>query len=54
MPDGVLTLQPGARLWFEGEAWEVDCFLADQVRLRHGAAVRLVSMSALLGICQVK
>ena len=48
MPDGVLTLAPGARLWFEGQGWEVDCFLADQARLRRGASVRSVSTSALL------
>lgn len=48
MPRGVLTLWPGSRFWFEGEVWEVDTFLGDQVRLRRGATVRSVSTTALL------
>ncbi len=48
MSDGILTLEPGSRFWFEGESWEVDDFLGDQARLRHGTAVRSVSVSALL------
>lgn len=48
MPRGVLTLEPGARFWCEGEVWEVDTFLGDQVRLRRGATVRSVSTTALL------
>jgi len=45
----LLTLEPGSRFWFEGQAWEVDCFDGDQARLRHGSTVRSVSTSALLG-----
>lgn len=48
MPVGVLTLEPGSRFWFEGEAWEVDAFLGDQAHLRRGSTVRSVSVSALL------
>lgn len=48
MPRGVLTLEPGARFWCEGEVWEIDTFLGDQVRLRRGATVRSVSTTALL------
>lgn len=48
MPRGVLTLEPGARFWFEGEMWEVDTFLGDQARLRRGTTVRSVATSALL------
>lgn len=48
MPRGVLTLETGSQFWFEGEAWEVDSFLGDQVRLRRRTTVRLVSTSALL------
>ncbi len=48
MPRGVLTLETGSRFWFEGEVWEVDAFLGDQVRLRRGATIRSVSTTALL------
>lgn len=48
MPGHILTLEPGARFWFEGEAWEVDAFLDDHARLRRGTVVRTVSTSALL------
>ncbi len=49
MSDQLLTLEPGARFWFEGDVWEVDRFDGDCVRLRHGATVQSVSTSALLG-----
>lgn len=48
MSDQLLTLEPGARFWFEGQEWEVDCFDGDHARLRHGSTVRSVSTSALL------
>ena len=48
MPSGVLTLETGSRFWFEGEVWEVDTVVGDQVRLRRDATVRSVSTSALL------
>ena len=48
MPSGVLTLETGSRFWFEGEVWEVDTFVGDQVRLRRDATVCSVSTSALL------
>lgn len=48
MPRGVLTLEAGSRFWFEGEVWEVDTFIGDQMRLRRGVTVRSVSTSALL------
>lgn len=49
MSGQLLTLEPGSRFWFEGQAWEVVCFDGDQARLRYGSTVRSVSTSALLG-----